>query len=219
MPPSRATSTRRYKGRTSEQLREERRERLLTAALELYSEKGYANTPIETLCSTAKVTTRHFYEQFKGKEELLAALFRHLVSEASDVIRTSLQDESLETPKQISHALRGFAHYMLEDPRRARIICLESVGVSASMERMRRKLVHAFARLISDYANSLAADGFLPERDYSMSAVAIVGAINELLVEWLVTDTGMSVDDLATEMVILFQALVQGASQFAPRSK
>ncbi len=216
MSPPRTPSKRKYKGLTAEQLREERRERLLSSALQLYAERGYANAPIELICSTAKVTTRHFYEQFRGREELLAALFRSLVGEASDVIRASLQDPSLDTPRQISHALRGFAHYMLEDPRRARILCLESVGVSDSMERMRRKLVHAFARLIADYANSLVAAGFIPARDYSMSAVAIVGAINELFVEWLVTDTGMDVDDLATEMVILFQALVQGARQFLP---
>jgi AcrR family transcriptional regulator len=59
----------------------ERRERLLDAALELFSKQGYANTTIEALCAESKVTTRHFYQLFDGREALLLALYNQMIEE------------------------------------------------------------------------------------------------------------------------------------------
>ena len=59
----------------------ERRERLMQAALQLFGTQGYANTTIETLCSEAKVTTRHFYQVFSSREELLLAVYNQITEE------------------------------------------------------------------------------------------------------------------------------------------
>ncbi len=71
----RAPGGRTYRGRSPEERRAERRERLLEAGLKLFGGEGYAATSIERLCAHARVTARHFYEEFPTREALLLAVF------------------------------------------------------------------------------------------------------------------------------------------------
>lgn len=211
------TKTRRYKGLTPDQLRAERRERLLEAGLELFASRGYANSPIELICSTARVTTRHFYEQFKSREALLAALFQKIVEEIGQQIARVLANESVDMTDRVSQAIRTGVTRLLEDERRARILCLETIGVSHDMEEERRKVIHRFADIIQQYSDSLSESGLLPKRDYYFPSIAMVGATVELIVEWLTTDSKLSPEELAHEMVLIYRALMIGAQRYGER--
>lgn len=206
--------TRRYKGRTADELRAERRNRLLQAGLKLFSERGYANAPIELICSTARVTTRHFYEQFKGREELLKALFLQIVDEAAQSILATLQDEEQPVQDRMTHAVRAGTDYLLADPRRARIACIETIGVSKEMELLRRNVVRNLARAVEQYCNHLVAAGLIPQRDYHLPAIALVGATLELLVESLSENSQLSPADYGRELVLIFRALLIGAQRY-----
>lgn len=208
------SSRRRYRGRTPEQLAAERRERLLEAALELFADRGYTGTPIETLCATARVATRHFYEQFDGREAVLKALFDDIFDNASRAIADALADESQDMDARVGNAIRAAMHYLLEDPRRARVFCLESIGVSREMEAHRRARVRDIAGLIRQYADNLKGSGLLPERDYTLPSVALIGAVFEMIEEWLTTDTGLDADGLARDAVLFFRAMIIGARYY-----
>jgi AcrR family transcriptional regulator len=60
-------SARVYAGRSAQQRREERRNRLLSAGQDLFGGQGYRTTSIEALCTAAGVSTRAFYEEFSGR--------------------------------------------------------------------------------------------------------------------------------------------------------
>lgn len=207
-------SRRRYRGRTPEQLAAERRRRLLDAALALFAERGYSATPIETLCATARVATRHFYEQFDGREALLRALFDDIFEHASREISAIPTDDSEDLDARVGDAIRAGMRYLLADPRRARIFCLESIGVSREMEAHRRARLRDIAELIRGYADALQASGLLPERDYTLPAVALMGAVFEMIEEWLTTDTGLNADELTREAVLIFRAMIIGARDY-----
>lgn len=209
-----ATSTRRYRGRTPEQLRAERRERLLEAALTLFSERGYANTTIEALCSNARVTTRHFYEQFDGREAVLRDLLESIVEGTLGAAWQALMNEERDMTGRVSDAIRAVMMYLLSDSRRGRIVCIESVGVSREMEARRRILIHAFAELIEQFGGYLAGSGLLPARNYRLPAVALVGATLELIQEWLNGGTDADAEEVAHEAVLFFRALIIGARRY-----
>src|ERR1051326_6515326 len=50
------------------------RERLIQAAIDLFWERGYANTSMSDLLSRSKVNSGSFYHFFNSKEDLLLAL-------------------------------------------------------------------------------------------------------------------------------------------------
>ena len=206
--------TRRYKGRTTDELRAERRQRLLDAGLQLFSDRGYANSPIELICSTAKVTTRHFYEQFKGREALLQALFLQILNEASQQILLALSDKELSWQDRMTSAVRAASGYLMEDTRRARIACIETIGVSQEMEKVRRKVVHNLAKVIEQYCDQMAEEGLVPKRDYHLPSIALVGATLELLVESLSEDSKIRPDDFGRELILILRALQIGAQHY-----
>jgi hypothetical protein len=88
---------------------------------------------------------------------------------------------------------------MTEDPRWARIAVVESVGVSAEMEAHRRDATARFASLIEAEADRLSRAGVIPDGDHSLTAVALVGALNGLINLWAGGGWNAVIDDVIAE--------------------
>lgn len=207
----RPVATRAYRGASAEEREAERRQRLLDTALTLFAEQGYARTPIEQLCAEAKVTARHFYQLFGSREGLLQALYAKLMQDLGAALLNALSKPQANIAEQLPLAVRTLVEHYLADNRRARIGVLEVVGVSPEMERLRRTAIHDMAQLIARYMQQLAAQGDLPNRDYHLTSIAIVGGINELMADWLTVAEPPSVTELSNEIIYFLTALMHGS--------
>lgn len=199
-----------YGGRSAEQLQQERRNRLLAAALELFAERGYAKTPIEALCAQAKVTTRHFYEAFDGRESLLAELYQSIVGGTRRDVLKALREPATTPQQRMERGLQAFIRAYTDDPRCARIACIEIVSVSTEMTRQRRAAIDEFAKLIKAYADSLVEIGVLPARNYHLASIGVLGAIYGLMTEWLMAEPAPTIEAVTQEILRLFAALIAG---------
>lgn len=205
-----------YRGLSAEQLRKQRYQRLIASGTALFGERGYAGTPIEAVCTHAKVSTRHFYEQFEGRESILHAVHAELAASMEEVIRVHLDERHIPLTQRVADTIEAVVYFLLCEPRRGRILCIEAVGVSEVMEKKRRQTTHDLAAIIDRYAALMAENGALPARDYHLPAVALVGMFNELIAEWLTEDTGLSDREMAREAKILFRAMIFGAQHYEP---
>lgn len=181
----------------------ERRRRLLDAGLGQFGTAGYARTTIEGLCAGAGVTPRHFYEEFGGREALLVAVFDEVVDWVREAVAAALAAAPDEPIARVRAGVGAFLHALLDDPRRARVVCVEVVGVSREVEAHRRGVLHEFAALVTSEAQRLAEG----RGDFSLAALALVGGTNELVVEWVVGGDRRPIDDLADEITRLFVAV------------
>lgn len=203
---ARAPKRRVYGGQSSEERKAERRERLLAAALRLFGTRGYARTSIGQLCTAARVTARHFYEEFTEREALLSAVYDQIVDDARKAVICALGAAADEPSARVNAGIAAMVHVYLDDPRYVRIACIEVVGVSAALERHRRSVIREFAALIASQAEQLAARGVLVERDFSMIGIALAGATNELMIEWVLAEQKVPPQRVADELVALFSA-------------
>lgn len=181
----------------------DRRRRLLDAGLGQFGTSGYARTTIEGLCAGAGVTPRHFYDEFGGREALLVAVFDEIVGWVTEAVGAALAAAPEDPVARVRAGVGAFLHAMLDDPRRARVACVEIVGVSPEVEAHRRTVLHEFAALITGEAARLAGG----RRDFSLAALALVGGTNELVVEWVVGDRRLPIDELVEEVTRLFVAV------------
>jgi AcrR family transcriptional regulator len=200
---------RRYAQQTADQRRAERRARLVEAAVAAFGTRGYFATSIEQLCSDAGISTRNFYDEFASREALLAALHDMLNERAMAAVVDALADvEGLED--RAVAGVRAYFEVMTEDPRWARIAVVESVGVSPAMEAHRNQALARFASLIQGEADRLAALGVIPRRDHSLTAIALVGAINGLINLWAAGgDRDAAIDDVVSEAARLIVAALR----------
>ena len=192
---------RRYGGLTAAERRAERRARLLDAALQLFATTGYLQTTIEDLCSAASISTRTFYEEVSGREELLLLLHDGILRDAKSAAVEALAGAPADDVRaRTTAAMRAYVEAMTRDPRRARIAYVEAVGVSPALEAQRHAWMRHFARLITAEAQSLALRGLAPRRDHSLTAIAVVGAIDRLIVHWAASSRRPSRERLVAEI-------------------
>lgn len=204
------TPARAYGGVSAEERALERRGRLLASGLELFGTHGYAATSIERLCVHSGVGTRHFYEAFSGREELLTAVFDEVIDAARLSVLEVLAQPVVDPRARVARGVDAFLRAYLDDPRRGRVACIEVVGVSEKLERHRRKVIHGFAEVIASESQRNADAGRLPQQSFELGSIAMAGAVNELIVEWLTREEPPPVAELTHEIVGLFLAILAG---------
>ncbi len=196
------------KGLTLAERQAERHNQLIEAALDLFASKGYTATTIEEICRAAYVSTRNFYEEFENREALLLELYDHIVNKMiTAVAEARVAPEHANDMYRMTRArLAAFVHCCTDDPRIARVALIEAVGVTAFVEERRRAMHKLFADYIADQARGYASGGELPERDYELISIGMVGAINEVLVDWALRDDRAPIDAVVNEVHGMFIA-------------
>ena len=200
---------RRYAGRPAEERRAERRRRLLDAGVELFGTRGYHATTIEALYTQARLAPRHFYEQFAGREELLRAVYDETIAAVVEAVTEARAAEVADVRTRVRTILDAFARSMLTDPRRARIAYLEVPGTSRRLERHAGAVVRGFAAVVEEEARAAAVQGLLPDRDYSLTAMLLVGGTNALLLDWLIDDRRRPIEPVLDELAASFTAVLE----------
>jgi AcrR family transcriptional regulator len=198
-----------YGGVDTEQRRAERRDKLLEAALDEFTTKGYHKTKISDLCARAGVSTRNFYEKFASKEALLLELHAHINRVAMKrmlPILDGLTDTDALT--RVTKLVDAFVAAITSDPRFPRLNYIEAPGVSAAMERQHQDWFTRYTDFIEAEANRAATAGLAPRRDYRLSSIALVGAITGLLREWQSNDSPVTPDALAAEIRQVMVAVI-----------
>lgn len=199
-----------YGGLSPDERRAARRARLVEAAFDAFGERGYASTTIEGLCADAGVTARHFYEDFDGRESLLRAVFEAVVERSNAAIRDAIAEQADSNVIRIERGVRAFLDSVLVDPRNARILCIEVVGVSPALEVRRREVMRNFATTVTRVIRLVRPDVPPDDPRISTAATLVVGGANEIVADWLVREDRRDLDSLAHDLVSLFAAMIRG---------
>jgi AcrR family transcriptional regulator len=203
------SQSRMYRGVDTEQRRAERRERLLEAALDEFTSRGYHKTKIADLCARAGVSTRNFYEKFASKEALLLELHAHINTVAMKRMLPVLDAlEDADALTRITTLVDAFVQAVTSDPRYPRLNYVEAPGISQAMERQHQDWFNRYTDFIEAECQRVVTAGLAPERDYHLTAIALVGAVTGILREWQAHEPPLPVQDVADEIRAMFLASI-----------
>lgn len=209
MPRTEAVAKRTYGGRSAADRRAERRERLLAAGLDLFGGEGYAAASIERLCTHAGVSTRNFYEEFASREDLLIALHVRVIELSFQAVLAAFAEaEDAPLAERFERAVRAFIDTTASDPRWARLAYVEVIGVSDAVERHRIAWRERWAEFMVGEANRAVLRGEAAPRDFRLGAVALIGAVNELVHHYSISRGRITLDEVIAEIVRLAVATV-----------
>lgn len=206
-PPLSEPSARRpYGGISATERHRLRRAKLIEAGLELFGTAGYSATSIEAVCAAAGVSTRNYYDHFRNREELLVAVYDQITLEAQQAILQASAQPGLTMEQQARAGLTAFARFMVGDERRARVNFIEVIGASHAVEARRREVIRSFAAILEAFARQLIDQGVIPHKEVRTGALALIGAVQEVLRDWVTGDERPPLEPIIDDLVRLFIA-------------
>jgi AcrR family transcriptional regulator len=211
-------AARRYSGRSVEEWKAARRERLMAAGVDLFGTDGYQATSIERLCTRAKVSTRHFYQEFANKEAVLLAVYADLIELGIKHTAEALAAAPAEPiGPRLTGAVNAYLETVLSDPRRARISFVEVIGVSPALEQRRLAFRETLIQFIEYEGGAAVGRGEIEDRDFRFAALAFIGAVNVLAYDWTLLDPQPPVEEIEASLVALGAHLLTGPVVAGPR--
>lgn len=193
-------STRRYGGKTAGQRQTERRNALVSAALAIWQEQGWAAVTMRGVCARAGLTDRYFYESFTNRDELLTTVWDQIRDETLAMMLRAVAERA-ERPAldQLRAALDVVVHHIQEEPARAQILFGDHSG-SAILEQRRRQSVQQATNILIDLARRFLRDD-VDDLAFRINVLLGIGGFVETMLAWrsglIDADADALVDQLA----------------------
>jgi AcrR family transcriptional regulator len=213
-PTSEPDTERRWGGTTLEARQVARRVQLIEAGVELLGTEGAAGVSVRAACRAAKLSERYFYESFPDRDALLRAVHTQVAGEAREVIAAAVAGVSAGAgvaDEALAHAAVGaFTAFLEEDPRRGRVLLSESFSDTV-LARHDIELIPTFTALL------IAQITALPDppdaTDAELTAVALIGALRNLYLAWLLGSPPISTERLNAHAAALVVAAARVSSK------
>ena len=168
--------------------REEKRRRILRAAIDEFARKGYFSTRMADVAKSAAVADGTLYLYFEGKEHLLISIFDDVLSRA--VARAHAEIEGIASPlEKLRVVLRLHLETLADDRALAHVLQIETRHSRRFMNLLTRGRLGDYLELL----RALVADGQSVgeiRRDVSagFATNVIFGSVDEIVNSWLLTD-------------------------------
>lgn len=180
------------------------RDRLLEGMAEAIADLGYAELTTADIVRRARVSKRTFYEHFATKEACLVALYEREAGRLVAGIATAIADVP-PGERRITTGTRVYFESLAANPRIAKTLLLEILHAGDAGLAVRRNVLRTFAALFVSQFEALGIEGVLGPA----VATALVGGINELVLEASEEDRLDRVDVLADAVETLVRGVLQ----------
>jgi len=166
--------------------KEASRQRLLDAAEAVFAEKGYHGAIVDDIIQRADMSKGGFYFHFPNKQSIFLALLDALVPKLAAAIERAISGEE-EPVRKLDAALRTVLETFARHRRLSKILLVEAVGLGHGFDERLLEVRARFAMIIRGYLDQAVSAGVIAPLDTELTSVAWFGALNEVVVRWLVS--------------------------------
>jgi len=211
---------RRFRGKTAEERRRERKGRLLAAGLTAFADKGFHGVGVRDVCAAAELTERYFYESFDNLEVLFLAVYDQCVQRVREATDAALAAEH-DTPEAVTRAgLSAFFGTLGEDPRIARVLLIDVLTVNADVAAQSHLVVASFAEVVGRVMVERFGGALEAGLRADIFAHGLVGATIHIGVQWVFGGLSEPLEEIVEHAVVMFEAVAgaveQGSSSRGP---
>lgn len=178
-----------------------RRRKLVEAGLNLFGGDNPSTVRIKDICSEAGLTERYFYESFSDMDALFDAVVEQIMQEIESHVATALEAAPEDNLTRGRVAQRQAIDSLLSDPRKIRVLYVESPGRGGAASHPHDLNVRGAGNFLAWARSDGRFDGSSVED--RMKALAAAGAGSELLVSWVEGLIKIDADELANYLIEL----------------
>ena len=188
--------------------RTQTRERILEAAELVFADNGYHDALVEEISKRTSMSKGGLYFHFPSKEDLFFAVMDRLANKL--VTRAEKAAAKAGSPIAAAEAALGAVVSALSKQKRlARLLVTQGYSMGNAFESKRTEIFDRFAGVIRYRLDQAVDAGQIDELDTDLASRVWLGAVNEIVVNWLFSD-GPSPSETAPELKKLLVASVRG---------
>jgi AcrR family transcriptional regulator len=155
-------------------VKQDQRERLRGAMIELIAQKGYPSVRIVDLAKLAHVSQPTFYSLFNDKEELFLSAYEQIAQRTAQTVLEAYNMEGNQD-QRLRVAMRAFADLAVAEPTSMSLFMLGAFGAGPSALERRRRTLEVLETSILAARDRTAARGAT-----DLTVKAILGGIREV---------------------------------------
>jgi AcrR family transcriptional regulator len=165
--------------------KEARRAVLLDAATRMFASHGYHGATVPMIVAEAGSSVGSFYVHFRNKEDIFAAVLEALGRKLAEIMK--IDEVAQPNPLlRIAAAVQALFVHLAQFQQEARILIVESSGLSPHLEQVRRSILRNQAEEV--HRDLLSSPNVFSVMDSIIAARCLVGAVYESLYSWLEED-------------------------------
>jgi TetR/AcrR family transcriptional regulator, fatty acid metabolism regulator protein len=153
---------------------------LLETAIALFGRHGYHATTVPMIVKAAGSSTGSFYFYFRNKEDVFAAAQESFGTRIAAALNQAIAAAPPGPAEKMRAAVQRLVTFMAENPDEARILIVESSGLDARLQEIRRRIVASHAGAVEKAITLLR-----PELNAEVTARCWVGSVYEAVFHWL----------------------------------
>lgn len=157
---------------------------MMQAAVRIFAENGYQAATIRDIVQAADVSVGTFYFYFPDKE----TLFVHLYEETADFLLQTLGqaiNSRVSFPQQMKAAIQSYVSIAIFEPAVIQLLLVAGVGSVPSLEAKRAAFRTKMVALWERPLAAAAAKNLLAPQDIHLTAIALAGGIDEVILDLL----------------------------------
>jgi TetR/AcrR family transcriptional regulator, fatty acid metabolism regulator protein len=171
-----------------------RRERILDAAFTVFSRRGYREAGVDEVGRQAETSKGGVYFHFPTKESLFLELLRTTADRLAGKVDRAMA--GVEDPiERADLALRTVLTVFAGHRTMARLFLLDAVGAGPAFQTELLAMHERFSGLIAEQLEAAVAAGTIPPIDAKLAGMAWFGALNEVVVRWLMDEPHGRLED------------------------
>jgi len=166
----------------TEARKDARRRKILDAATRMFGLHGYHAATVPMIVAEADSSVGSFYMHFRNKEDIFAAVLEGLGERIAEVLAET-RSRQTDPLKRIGAGVEALFVFLAQNPEEARILIVESSGLSPRLEEVRRAILQNQAEQTRHTLES--SPEVFQYADASVAAQCLVGGVYEALCVWL----------------------------------
>jgi AcrR family transcriptional regulator len=184
-----------------------RRERILDAAFTVFSRRGYRETGVDEVGRQAETSKGGVYFHFPTKESLFLELLRTTADRLAGKVERAMA--GVEDPiERADVALRTVLSVFAGHRTMARLFLIDAVGAGEAFQAELQRMHERFSGLIAAQLDAAVREGLIPPIDTAVAGMAWFGALNEVVMRWLMAEPhGRLEDTYPTLRAILLRSV------------
>jgi AcrR family transcriptional regulator len=169
------------------------RERILEAALRLFTSHGFHGTPTSQISKEARISTGTLFHYFPDKNTLIEQLYLSIQKEVAEAIRRN-DDRALPTKQRFEACLRRYIAWGMRHPEKVRF--MDQFYNSPSIgDEVKNQAYHEYSWLF-ELGDAAIREGILRDLPPGFYMVMILRILNGILALIASGSTGLSPDDI-----------------------